>query len=60
MIIDGKSIKNIVLDELKLMYESGDITEEQYIALRRVSVDFSGLLQDEKLCESEEILLDKK
>lgn len=50
----------IVLDELKLMYESGDITEEQYIALSRVSVDFSGLLQDEKLCESEEILLDKK
>lgn len=52
----------IVFDELKLAYESGDITEEQYIALREESirVAFSELRQDEKLCESEEILLDKK
>ena len=51
----------IVLDELKLVYESGDITEEQYIALREsIRVAFSELRQDEKLCESEEILLDKK
>lgn len=51
----------IVLDELKLAYERGDFTEEQYIALREsIRVAFSELRQDEKLCESEEILLDKK